>query len=234
MPLPLFAAAPAAIASANSVVGWGGSLAYYAYTWFRKKELPEIIDAVDDSCQAVYADGGALVIDVAERSKQDGEKADQGHACLDEVVTRLGSEVTSKKESAVISHEVIVAAIASQAPNTGEIQRLTEAQANINSGLDEMKTDLSVIDDKLENFLPLLRSNQKNKALRIRNEKLESQVEELKAEVVDGSSCIEELTELAKEQQIEIEELQVQLRAENSVGNKENADSTVSFFSRNS
>ena len=234
MPLPLLAAVPAAITSANAIAGWGGTISIYAYTWFREEQLPDIIDAVDVSCQDVHADVGALAIDIAKRSKQDGEKADQGHACLDEVVTRFGSAVTSMEESAVKSNEGIVAAIDSQEPNTGALQRLTETQAKVNSGIDELKTNFSAIDDKLENFPALLRSNQEKEVLRLKNEKLESQVEALKAEVVDGSSCMEELTELAKEQQIEINQLQMQLRANNSVDNKENANSTVSFFSRNS
>lgn len=209
MPLPLLAAAPAAIATTKNVLGLGGAISMYAYSWFHEEPLPDMMDAVDDACQDVHADVGALVIDVAERSKKEEGQNDQQNARLGEVVARFGSEVTSKEEAA---------SIASQAYNIGE------TQTKINS----------VMDDKLKNLPDVIRVNQENRALRLRNEKLESQVESLKAKVVDGLSCIEELTEFAKEQHVEINELQKQLRAKNFVGNQENADATISFFARNS
>ncbi|MDF1684516.1 MAG: hypothetical protein P1U36_07630 [Legionellaceae bacterium] len=226
MPLPFLAAASVALATTKTIAGNVGAIAMYTYPFFYEKPLPEMIDAIDNRCNEVHADSDALVIDTAKQLKQDEEKTDQGHANLEGVVTRLGSEVTTMEER----EEIPV--IPSPESHAETLRRLTDAQARTDESVSRQQVDISAISEKLDNLPALLRVNQENKMLRLENEQLKKGVKTLEAKVIDGLACIEELTDFANEQQVEIEALQSQLRAKHSVENKENAPASVSFFAR--
>jgi|GEM_PF-5240844 len=233
MPLPFLAAAPAALATAKTALGWGGTIAIYTHQWFREKPLPEMYDEVERGLNVVHADSEALVIDSTEKLTQLGEKDEQLNVSLGGEVTRFGSELTSLEERKEIP------VISSPEPQTEALRGLAEAQARHGESISRQQVDMSAISDKLDNLPALLRVGQENKALKFRNETLEFKIDALEKQLAETSRYAQQTNAFAKEQQaeideqqVEIEALQKQLRAQNSAENKENAPTSVSFFAR--
>jgi hypothetical protein len=235
MPLPFLAGVPAVIATAKTVVGYGGAFAMYTYPFLREERLPEMDDAVDENFNDVHVDGAALVVNVDERSKQRKKEDDEGHANFEGVVTRLGSEVTIMKERKAIP------VITTPESHTETLRGLAKAQVRMSESVDRQQVDIAAVSDRLNSLPALIRVNQENKALILRNETLEAKVGALEKQLLETSQCLQETKEFAQEQQVEIDEQQVEIEtlqnqrlAQNSVEDKENTPTSVSFFSRNS
>jgi len=233
MPFPLaLAAVPATVSAIISGASYVGALALYVAPWLRADELPAPTKAVEAVVQAVHADIEALVVETAERASQDEQKTIQGNERLSGAVTRLGPALTAMDEGVRASDEAIAAVVASNEPNTEALQRLTEEQVNINSGLKLQQSDMKAIAEKLNDLPSLLRTNQEKRALEFKNKQLEDKVGALEKKFSEGLLHIEELEAFSDEQQREIDELQKELQATHSGENAENSNSNpnVRFF----
>lgn len=172
-----------------------------------------------------------MVSNGIEQTHQVEEENTQHSVLQGELETRLDLELTSMESQPLIT------VVPSYDSHTETLRRLTEAQTH--SGVQQ--SDKKIIADKLKDLPGLIRVNQENKALKLKCEKLESRCDAVVEQLSKTTSRFNDSKELNKEQQLDIEELEVenselkkQLRAKYSVNNKENTPSPTSFLTRNS